>query len=451
MIASWSCAVLAQDQPKAEPSPASPAATAPADKVVADFEDGPQGWEGTGGGKVSVSDEHPTLGAKSLKAELPVGDYPGIGIEFKGKQDWSDAQALRFSVFNASRNALTMCVRIDDAGSKGFPTRYNGDMYPFKLGGGANEVEVTMAALRVGGFMCRGLDVDRIKVIRFFCGGLKQPVTLYFDNIRLVCRKPSGPDSLALSGANAAAGAKWTAGDGAKVDQAGKDLKVQLTPEGGEYPRLGLTGMPGDWLTYDLLSVDIDCPKDSPSPRSIAVKLIDSAGRSQTCSVPLDKGANKVCLPLEIFAEVGLGKINELSLFASAPQVKEEMTIANVVLQRSNVVEFPAVRDAKAEDAALTLDMTGLKVPRNTSFLAGVYIPLTGGKTRLVRCNSAWVQPNRGELKYALPAGAFEGCDKEQPVRIWVFVSDHGVWSYWFKSAKYEGKPLTVPFIGGQG
>jgi len=109
-------------------------------RIVGDFEQSTDGWEPANTAKAEIADLHATSGAKALKVDLPVGPYPGIGIEFKKPADWSACQALRFSVFNASKDTFTLCVRVDDAASKDFGTRYNGDMYPFKLAPGANEV-----------------------------------------------------------------------------------------------------------------------------------------------------------------------------------------------------------------------------------------------------------------------------------------------------------------------
>jgi len=96
------------------------------DRWACTFEDGmAQGREGTCGGSARVSDKHPARGGRSLRAGLPPGPYPGIGADFKTPQDWSTCQALRFGVFNATRGPMTVCVRVDDADSKDFPTRYN--------------------------------------------------------------------------------------------------------------------------------------------------------------------------------------------------------------------------------------------------------------------------------------------------------------------------------------
>jgi len=127
---------------------------------------GLEGWEGAYGTQLSISDKHASSGGKSLRADLPPGQYPGIGLTLRGaKKDWSACQALRFSAYNASGGELKICVRIDDDASRDFGTRYNNDMYPHRLRPGANRVEVTVAALRQGSFLARGLDVSRIRLI----------------------------------------------------------------------------------------------------------------------------------------------------------------------------------------------------------------------------------------------------------------------------------------------
>lgn len=442
---------------------AGPAAIAPdtapapgATVMLGDFENGLDGWEATGAGdkadekpKLSLSDQHATHGKQSLKVELPAGPYPGAGIEFKTPQDWSNCQAVRLSLFNASKDTWAMSVRADDTASKDFSTRYNGDMYLFKLAPGANEVEVTMAALRQGSFLARGLDVERIKRIRIF-GRTKEPTTLYMDNVSLVCGKPQAAGEMILADFDKSNAAKWATMDGAtgtievSPDGRGKSLKLELT-NAGKYPKVEFTGMNGDWLKYDLLAFDATCPTGSPSPSSLSVKITDAAGRAQTISVALSKGANAAVLPLEIAAEVGLGKVKTLALFAAGPADKQVVHIGNVRLRRSGVENFPTVRDARVDKPALTLDLTDFKAPRNTCCMAMVFIPLMDGRTRIVRCNS----PGKGELKYALGQESFAGAAVDKPVRAWVFVSDHGVWSFWLKAARYDGKPLTMGFAAG--
>jgi hypothetical protein len=165
-------------------------------------------------------------------------------------------------------------------------------------------------------------------------------------------------------------------------------------------------------------------------------------GRSQTVACPLERERNVIDIPLEMVSSVSLGRVSEVIVFAAKPSEKETFLISFPTLRRSNLVEHPTVRDAKAADPALTLDMTDFKVPRNTCFLAMAYIPLADGKTRVVRCNS----PDRGELKYAIGADAFAGYAAGKPVQVWLYVSDHGSWCWWYRTAAYEGKPLVIRF-----
>ena len=411
------------------------------------FEDGTaQGWTGTGGASVRTCDEHPASGRRSLRADLPPGPYPGIGMDFATPQDWSACQALRFRVFNASGGPVTACVRVDDADSRDFSTRYNNDMDPHRLAAGDNEVEVPIAALRQGGFLARGLDVSRIRTVRVFCIDLKSPVALFFDELRLVSQRPSPPGALVLADL-AASPPKWSLRDGAagriapSPGGAGPALEVEL-PAGSPYPGVSFPVKEQDWLGHDLLSLDVHCPPDAPSPQAIDLKIMDAVGRTQTVACPLRKGANSICIPLEMVSSVSLGRVKELVLFAAKPRAREVMHISAPVLHRTTLVQHPPVRDAKAAEPALTLDMADFKVPRNTCFLAMVHIALADGRTRVVRCNS----PGRGEVRYAIGADAFAGYAAGKPILIWVYVSDHGSWCWWRRSVAYEGKPLVVRF-----
>ena len=414
-------------------------------RIVGDFEQSTDGWEPANTAKAEIADLHATSGAKALKVDLPVGPYPGIGIEFKKPADWSACQALRFSVFNASKDTFTLCVRVDDAASKDFGTRYNGDMYPFKLAPGANEVEVTMAALKEGSFLGRGLDTSKIKLVRFF-GTVKQPTTLYFDNVRLFCPKPQPSGETVLAAFDSADAAKYVATGGATIGAVpcppspNSALSITLPPD-GQYPGVNFTSVPPDWLGYQFLCMDINVPKGGIA--GLAAKVVDSTGRSQTVSLPLVEGDNKVVVPLEIFAEVSLGKVKTLQLFSGKPAKEEKLLLDNVRLIRLAAVEFPTVRDDKAEDALLRLDLKRFQVPKNTCFMAMAFITLADGTTRIVRCNA----PNKGPDAYAIPAAAFEGAAKGKPVSVYVFVSDHGVWGYWPRSYNFDGSKHAEEFV----
>lgn len=414
---------------------------------VCSLEDGTtQGWEGTGGATVAVAAEHPASGTRSLRANLPAGQYPGIGIDFKAPQDWSACDAFRFRVFNAASGPLTVCVRVDDADSRNFATRFNNDMYPHRLAPGDNEVGVPIAALRQGSFLARGLDVRRIKVVRIFSIDLKKPATLFFDDLRILRRTRAGPATLPLADLGAKP-PKWTTTHGAvatalrKPGSAADMLKLEL-PTGGTYPGVSFQVAEPNWLGYGLLSFTAHCPPDAPSPRNLALKITDAVGRSQTVTCPLQKGDNSVCFPLEMVSSVSLGRVSELMFFTGRPEAAQTVSISAPVLSRTRHVDYPTVRNAEAASPALTLDMAGFRVARNTCFIATIYIPLADGTTRVVRCNS----PGRNVVKYAVGADAFAGHAAGKPVRIWLYVSDHGSWCWWHRTAAYQGTPLVVRF-----
>ena len=235
--------------------------------ILGDFEDGSTNdWAAGGDTTLSVSLDHPTRGNKALKAEFGTTGYPGIGLTLKDA-DWSKYAALRLSVFNPSTTHQKLAVRIDDLASTDYGTRYNLDS-GLPLRPGLNELEVTVASLKIGTLLSRGLDVRRIRQVRFFMSGLKKPVTLYFDNIRLVPARADGPVRLVLSDFDGTVNAKRTTAEGTRDEIAnrpdgagGKALRLTLTPA-GSYPGISFYQMPQDWLDYDLLAIDLYGPQD---------------------------------------------------------------------------------------------------------------------------------------------------------------------------------------------
>ena len=425
--------------------------------VLGDFEGGRvDGWEATSGVKASVVRSHAATGRGALQVLLPVAPYPGVGVTLTGaNKDWSDRMALRFSAHNASKTPVKLCIRIDDDDSIDYATRYNGDGYPHVLKPGDNQVEVTVAALRQGSFGSRGLDVSRLRLLRLFAIGLKEPATLCFDNLRLVGRRLDPPRKMAFprpafyhpftlktsTAENGAAG-RIASLPGEPERQA---LRLTLPPT-GTYPGLRLAGNRTDWLDRDLLHLRLICPAGEETPKAISVKVADTVGRRQTVSVDLVKGANDIYLPLEMFGEVSLGKVEMLQLFIAKPPVEQTLYIASIALFRAEAADMPTVH-GEWPDPALTLDMSKMKIPRNTCFMATIHIPLPGGRTRVVRCNSA----GQNVARYSIARKAFEGMEmgRTRPVRVWLYVSDHGSWRIWARTVEYIGKPVTVEFVAG--
>src|ERR1043165_1042106 len=81
----------------------------------------------------------------SLKATLSPGQSPGFAYDTKPGEflDLSHAAAIRLRIFNAGENQL-LSVRVDDASSKDFATRFQSDL-PIRLVKGDNNVEIDTA------------------------------------------------------------------------------------------------------------------------------------------------------------------------------------------------------------------------------------------------------------------------------------------------------------------
>ena len=402
-----------------------------AGKPFAGFEDGiPKGWSGAES-KISISDEHATEGAKSLCVEAEAGDYPGFGIEFDNA-DWSKHRALRFSLFSTLKKTRTVSIRIDDASSKSYGTRFNleGKNTAPKISPGANEIEIPIASLLQGAPESQGLDVTRIKLMRLWMGGLKAPTTIYVDNFRLIAADENAPKIVVIADFDDASG-KVTSAKGtiksvvdAPEGLKGKSLKVEGTPA-ASYP--GVTfAVPEDWLSYDALSFKVLCPKNTDTPSGLAIKVSAKSGRRQTFNLGLKEGLNEITFPIEIAGFVELGRVAELAIFWGKPATNEVIYIDDVRLEREKLVDYPTQHHAAKADDRLALDYSAVKMGRNTCFMATVWIPLKSGGFRVLRCNS----PGRSQKTYGIGADAFKGYAEGKPVRVWTAVLDHGVWPW---------------------
>lgn len=402
------------------------------EKRIAGFEEEapPAGWYAQDG-KVAVSADHATEGKQSLRIDLVAGAYPGFGLDLKG-DDWSSYDALRFSVFSEAKDAQWVSIRIDDVSSRGYGTRYNLEdrAVAVRLQPGANEVELTLASMKQGTPESQGLDVRQVKVLRVFIGGLKQPVTWHLDNVRLVRAERKAPDVLVLADFDKVAGeVKPGGGTGVETVDApegagGKALKVMLTPE-GEYPGV-YVAVPTDWLGYDALVFNVTCPEDVATPKGMSIKVSAGDGRTMTFNTELHKGANEVCLPLDLASFVSLGRVRELNLFWGRRAAVETVVLDDFRLVREKLVDAPTRHAVAAETDRFAIDFTGLRVGKNTCMMVTVWVPLKDGGYRVVRADS----PDKAQIGYGFDAGAFAGCAEGKPVRVWTLFLDHGVWNW---------------------
>ena len=157
-------------------------------KVLTDFEDQAQlGLVRFSDAEAELSPlaEAVTSGQRGLKVTFQKGaPYPG----FTGDQetgfplDWRGYDYLRADVFNPNPEQVPYNVRIDDAQSTGYPTRFNAEGLAFRPG--RNTLELHLPSLRTADGS-RNLDLGRITTFMVFLGSPPEDVTLYFDNVRL--------------------------------------------------------------------------------------------------------------------------------------------------------------------------------------------------------------------------------------------------------------------------
>ncbi|KPL00411.1 MAG: hypothetical protein AMK75_05270 [Planctomycetes bacterium SM23_65] len=283
-------------------------------------------------------------------------------------------------------------------------------------------------------------------------GSPKEALTLYFDDFRLVSEPRTGPDKLTTIDFEKTG--KWQTQRGSVgvvvgevAGATGRVLRLELTPEGA-YPGVSFTGLPKSWLSYDLLTFDIVCPEDVPTPPRVSMKIIDASGRNLTFATGLKKGTNRIAFPLDAAGWVALGDVQEFVLFTGKPQEKQTLYVGPLSLERVKSAAYPSVHQAQVAGARLTLDFAPLtRVGRNTCFAATVRVPLKDGTCRVIRCNSA----GKKQLSYAIGADAFEQFDGTKPVRVWAHFLDHGVWHWHQTEVAADGdKPMKVVFDAPQ-
>ncbi len=160
-------------------------------KALTDFEDEAQlkvmrGSEEEGYADLELSSfsEAVTSGAHALKVTFHKNImYPGIAGNPPGGflTDWQGYDYLRLDVYNPAPKLLSCGIRIDDAQSTGYPTRYNGGV---TLRPGPSTIELHLPSLKVQDGS-RDLDLARITAFMIFFVDPKEDVVLYFDHLRL--------------------------------------------------------------------------------------------------------------------------------------------------------------------------------------------------------------------------------------------------------------------------
>ena len=406
--------------------------------LVGSFEDNtPQGWVANDQTTIAVEEAHATDGKRALHVNMQPGSYPGIHKDFAQPQDWRPYRAIRASVFNDSKDTLSLSARVDDESSSGFGSRFNADeglrIYP-----GANEADISIGALWNGSLLSRGLNVDKIKSLRFFINGTQQPVSLYVDNIRLIPVQKDAPEHLDLANLSAP-DLRANPLEGTTIEKSGSSLKLAFAP-GAKYSGIEIF-TPQDWASYDELCIDLNLDA-KPLSDGLSLKLFDVTGKQQTVNTHALSGECQIRLPVELFSSVALGRIKTLTLFARGEDQPRTVEIHRLYLERHALDDGLSRHTAASPGDPLTLDFSAVRpfVGAN-SFQAIVWIPERSGAWRVVRCNSE----GPGVSKYSIPASEFANSDAQRPVRLWSFYADHDVLFWKSQDVTFDpAKPQTV-------
>jgi len=136
------------------------------------------------GNAAQRSAEHATHGEHSAKIVNAGDSYAGIGSANLRPSDWSGYDVMAVDVFNPQDGPVTFAIRIDDAQSRDYGSRYNRENFTCPPGRSTFELNIT--GLPTSNRLTpRKIDVANLKLISIFTLPGK-PVTLYFDNLRLV-------------------------------------------------------------------------------------------------------------------------------------------------------------------------------------------------------------------------------------------------------------------------
>lgn len=125
--------------------------------------------------------DHVAHGKSSLRLEMFSGKYPGLKIS-KFDPDWSNFSVLRAEIYNPQNDSLVLHLRVDDLrGSQPYADRFNSRM---RLPPGWTHFVLPLDSLITSGTR-RKMNHASIEKIDFFIPQPTEPVTLFFDHLRL--------------------------------------------------------------------------------------------------------------------------------------------------------------------------------------------------------------------------------------------------------------------------
>jgi len=115
------------------------------------------------------------------KFTFGLATYPGISFPYI-YSDWSNYSTLAFAVYSEQKQTEVLHLRVHDTQhNQKYSDRYN---QAINIDPGLNLIEVDLNKIKNSPKL-RELDLSRIVTIGLFMAKLKEPVTLYIDDIQL--------------------------------------------------------------------------------------------------------------------------------------------------------------------------------------------------------------------------------------------------------------------------
>ncbi|HUW57678.1 MAG TPA: glycoside hydrolase domain-containing protein [Planctomycetota bacterium] len=153
--------------------------------LLSSFEPGGPAWVKTSG---QVVTEHATDGRHAVMLESNPTGYPNLVVEDGAAlRRFRDYVLLKVDVFNPQGMPVKFGVRVDDAKSNSYGTRYNDDGMVAAPGRSTLELNLTgLTRSMARNFLERDkLDLAQLRLAMVFLHPRKDTVRLYFDNVRL--------------------------------------------------------------------------------------------------------------------------------------------------------------------------------------------------------------------------------------------------------------------------
>jgi hypothetical protein len=154
--------------------------------LITSFEPNEPGWVKPQA-DAKIVKEHASLGEYAMQINAAKSDYCGVTLDVaEPLKKFADYMFLRIDLFNPQSQPVHFGVRIDDANSKGFATRFNWESVAAP---GVSTLEINLTALMLSdskGNTSRN-RIDRSKITHFglFMSPTPNSTVLYVDNLRL--------------------------------------------------------------------------------------------------------------------------------------------------------------------------------------------------------------------------------------------------------------------------